>query len=553
MEIPANYNLLLGRPWIHMAGAVPFLLHQSVKFVWEGEEVVIHGEASMHNYPDNSVPVIEAAPKGTDFHVMELVGAAHKIDSLEALMPAVYKMIASTMILNWFEPRRAEEEIPTKKKQEVVDLHKPIPNLYQSFPHRMPIPGDTDIEEGIRMLFQEEDCFVILEIYHEILMDREDVEKIAFITPWGVYHYRIMPFGLKNAGATRRGIELDPIKIKAIQELPPPQTKKEVVSFLGRLNYIGRFIAQSTIIVEPILELLKKNAPTKWIEECQEAFDTIKRYLSNPPVLVPPRPGSPLLLYLSVVEKAFGCMLRQHDEEGKRERAIYYLSKKFTAYEARYILVEKTYCALNWVAQKLRHYLSSYTTHFISKTDSLRYIFHQPMPVGKLAKWQMLFCEFDIVYIAQKAVKGQDLADLLAASPVDEELEPLHTHFPDQRVLAIEEGQTESYTGWKLFFDGAVNYKGSEIGAVLISENGKHYPMDAKLKFHCTNNTAKYEACIIGLRMALDIDINKLLVIGDSDLLIHQVQGEWATKNENILPYVNLAQRLCKKFRKIEF
>ncbi|XP_060211951.1 uncharacterized protein LOC132639526 [Lycium barbarum] len=53
--------------------------------------------------------------------------------------------------------------------------------------------------------------------------------------------------------------------------------------------------------------------------------------------------------------------------------------------------------------------------------------------------------------------------------------------------------------------------------------------------------------------MALDMNIDELLVIGDFDLLISQVQGEWATKNEKILSYVNLAQRLCKKFRKIEF
>ncbi|XP_060195006.1 uncharacterized protein LOC132624209 [Lycium barbarum] len=53
--------------------------------------------------------------------------------------------------------------------------------------------------------------------------------------------------------------------------------------------------------------------------------------------------------------------------------------------------------------------------------------------------------------------------------------------------------------------------------------------------------------------MALDMDIDELLVIGDFDLLIHQVQGEWATKSEKLLPYVNLAHRLCKKLKKIEF
>ncbi|XP_059281030.1 uncharacterized protein LOC132034668 [Lycium ferocissimum] len=123
----------------------------------------------------------------------------------------------------------------------------------------------------------------------------------------------------------------------------------------------------------------------------------------------------------------------------------------------------------------------------------------------------------------------------------------------DEGVLAIEEEAIKSYTSWKLFFDEAVNYKGSKIGAVLIPESERHYPMAAKLKFRCTNNMAEYEACILGLRMALDMDVNELLVIEDSDLLIHQVQGEWAIKNEKMLPYMNLAQRLCKKFRKIEF
>lgn len=62
---------------------------------------------------------------------------------------------------------------------------------------------------------------------------------------------------------SRRGIELDPSKIKAIQEFPLPKTRKEVMSFLERLNYISRCITQSTVICEPIFKLLKKDAPTK--------------------------------------------------------------------------------------------------------------------------------------------------------------------------------------------------------------------------------------------------------------------------------------------------
>ncbi|XP_015064583.1 uncharacterized protein LOC107009756 [Solanum pennellii] len=53
--------------------------------------------------------------------------------------------------------------------------------------------------------------------------------------------------------------------------------------------------------------------------------------------------------------------------------------------------------------------------------------------------------------------------------------------------------------------------------------------------------------------MAIDINVHELLVIGDSDLLIHQVQGEWAVKNPKIIPYVQYVQMLCERFRKIEF
>ncbi|XP_070028683.1 uncharacterized mitochondrial protein AtMg00860-like [Nicotiana sylvestris] len=87
-----------------------------------------------------------------------------------------------------------------------------------------------------------------------------------------------VPFGkLLGFVVSRHGIELDPSKIKAIQELPPPKNKTEVMILLGRLNYISRFIAQLTTTCEPIFKLLKKNVAVKWPDVCQEAFDKIKR------------------------------------------------------------------------------------------------------------------------------------------------------------------------------------------------------------------------------------------------------------------------------------
>ena len=97
---------------------------------------------------------------------------------------------------------------------------------------------------------------------------------------------------------------------------------------------------------DPIFKLLKKHDSGEWTEECQIAFDKVKDYLFTPLILVLLILGKPLILYLTVHEKSMGYELGQHDETGKKEHAIYYLSKKFTKYESKYPSVEKMCCAL---------------------------------------------------------------------------------------------------------------------------------------------------------------------------------------------------------------
>ena len=97
-----------------------------------------------------------------------------------------------------------------------------------------------------------------------------------------------------------RGIEADPNKIKAILDMSTPRNEREIRGFLGRLQYISRFITGLIDICEPIFRILKKSQPTVWDDQCQRAFERIREYLLSPPVLVPLTPGRPLLLYLSV-------------------------------------------------------------------------------------------------------------------------------------------------------------------------------------------------------------------------------------------------------------
>ena len=63
-DIDTSYNLLLERPFIHMAGAVPSTLHQMMKLVWKNEELVVHGERS---HSCKQVPVFDETPQGADF------------------------------------------------------------------------------------------------------------------------------------------------------------------------------------------------------------------------------------------------------------------------------------------------------------------------------------------------------------------------------------------------------------------------------------------------------------------------------------------------------
>lgn len=93
-----------------------------------------------------------------------------------------------------------------------------------------------------------------------------------------------------------------------------------------------------------------------WDEQCQNAFDSIKKYLLNPPILMAPVRGRPLILYIAAQETSVGSLLGQINEEGQ-EVACYYLSRTMAGAECNYSPIEKLCLALIFALKKLRHYL----------------------------------------------------------------------------------------------------------------------------------------------------------------------------------------------------
>ncbi|RDX64302.1 hypothetical protein CR513_57161, partial [Mucuna pruriens] len=160
----------------------------------------------------------------------------------------------------------------------------------------------------------------------------------------------------------------------------------------------------------------------------------------------------------------------------------------------------------------------AHTTWLIAKTDPLKYIFEKPALTGQIMCWQMALSKYDIVYTSQGYVGLETDSDK-----------------------------------WKLWFDGASNLLGNEIGAVLASPKGWYFPFWARLGFDYTNNMAKYKACAMGITIAIEHQIKKLKVFGDSMLVIYLLRGEWETRDSKLIPYHIHVIAIGEHFDEISF
>ena len=445
--------------------------------------------------------------------------------------------------------------------------------------------------------------------YHQIRLFGPDEIKTAFITPFGCFCYVTMPFGLKNAGATfmrmiqkclltqisrnveaymddivvksrkgsdlltdlaetfanlrrydiklnpskctfgvpggkllgflvsERGIDANPEKVGTILRMKRPVRVHDVQKLTGCLAALSRFISRLGEKALPLYRLMKKSDKFEWTPEADAAFTELKALLSTQPVLAAPISKEPLLIYIAATGQVVSTVLTvEREEEGKAfkvQRPVYYVSEVLTPSKQRYPHYQKLVYGIYMTTKKVAHYFSDHSITVVSDAP-LSEILHNRDATGRVAKWAIELLPLDIKFEAKKAIKSQAIADFVAEW-IEQQL-PTQVHSEH----------------WTMFFDGSKMLNGSGAGVVLVSPRGDKLRYVLQIHFDSSNNEAEYEALLYGLRMAISLGVRRLMVYGDSDLVVNQVMKEWDVRSPAMTGYCNAVRKLEKKFEGLE-
>ncbi|GJY33238.1 reverse transcriptase domain-containing protein, partial [Tanacetum coccineum] len=407
--------------------------------------------------------------------------------------------------------------------------------------------------------------------YHQIKMAEEDEEKTAFITSQGIFCYTKMPFGLKNAGATYQrlvdkafqkqighnlevyvdelegmflgykvnaeGLKVCPDKADAVLSLPSPGCHKDVQKLNGKLASLNRFLSKSPEKSLPFFKTPKKctkKSDFQWTQEAEIAFKQMKKLIAELPMLAAPKEKEKLIIYLAATKEAISAVLMT--ERGGSQLPVYFVSRALRGLEINYTSMEKLVLALLSASRRLKRYFQAHTIIVITD-QPIKQLLSKSEISGRMLKWKFELEGYDIQYRTRTSIKGQILADFIVERPDEES--------PDEPMAEPKELPEP----WTLFTDGSSYIDGSGARLILTNPEGVEFTYAMRFRFEATNNEAKYEALIAGLRIAEHKGIKNLQANVDSCLVANQVNGSYVAKESGMVQYLEKVKTLASNFK----
>ena len=199
---------------------------------------------------------------------------------------------------------------------------------------------------------------------------------------------------------SKEGLLPDETKVSAVRNFPTPQTQKQVKGFLGLTGYYRRFIANYSQIAKPLFYLTRKGVPYEWKEPQEAAFNKLKEFFTNAPLLEYPDFSKPFIVCTDASATAVGAILSQGVIGN--EKPVAYASKALTKSELAYSVIEKEFYAIVWACTHFRPYLYGRPFLIITDHQPLSWISSVKNPSSRLLKWRLRLEEFDYQIMYRK-------------------------------------------------------------------------------------------------------------------------------------------------------
>jgi hypothetical protein len=201
------------------------------------------------------------------------------------------------------------------------------------------------------------------------------------------------------------GVRIDSSRVEAIQTLSLPISKKEVQSFLGKINFLRRFVSNFAELVKYITTMLRKDNEIKWTLESRNSFDQIKKSLTEAPVLIIPDYSKDFLIFSFTSFDTVAVVLLQKNTEGL-EKPIDFFSRALRDVELKYDIMDKQTYAFVKSLNSFRVYVMHSRVIAYVPSSSIKEILIQPDIDSKRSKWIAKILEFDIEIKPTNLVKG---------------------------------------------------------------------------------------------------------------------------------------------------